>query len=113
MAADGGLHSHVIQRIYISYDLNKANLQSAVYHPDYVNNVGWFGIYAETGLREIRYDTTFETEDELRMGVAFLLLTVGPQGEIKIQMPDYMTPTRYDRAAWDLTEKRPGSQGDY
>ena len=93
MAADGGLHSHLIQRIYISYDLNKANWQSEAYHPDYVNNVGWFGIYAETGLREIRYDTTFETEDELRMGVEFLELTVGLQSGTKIQLPNYHDTT--------------------
>ena len=36
---DGCFYSHAIQRIYISYDLNKANRQSAVYLPDYVNDV--------------------------------------------------------------------------
>ena len=110
---DGGLYSHAIQRIYISYDLNKANWRSAVYQPDYVNFVVWFEIYGETGLREIRYDHTFETEDELRMGVAFLGLTVGPQSEIKIQLPNYMAQERYNRAFWDLTEQCPGSQGAY
>ena len=110
---DGGLYSHAIQKIYISYDLNKANWRSAVYQPDYVNNIVWFEIYGETGLREILYDHTFENEDELRMGVAFLGLTVGPQSEIKIQLPDYMTKQRYDRAFLDLTEQCPGSQGDY
>ena len=110
---DGGLYSHAIQRIYISYDLTKANWRSAVYQPDYFNNVVRFEIYGETGLREIRYDHTFETEDELRMGVAFLGLTVGPQSDIKIQLPNYMTQERYDRAFWDLTEQCPGSQGVY
>ena len=110
---DGGLYSHAIQRIHISYDLNKANWRSAVYQPDYVNDVVWFEIYGETGLREIRYDHTLETEDELRMGVAFLGLTVGPQSEIKIQLPNYMTQERYNRAFWDLTEQCPGSQGGY
>ena len=110
---DGGLYSHAIQKIYISYDLNKANWRSAVYQPDYVNNIVWFEIYGETGLREILYDHTFENEDELRMGVAFLGLTVGPQSEIKIQLPNYMTKQRYDRAFLDLTEQCPGSQGDY
>ena len=110
---DGGFYSHAIQRIYISYDLNKANWQSAVYLPDYVNDVVWFEIYGDTGLREIRYDHTFDTEDELRMGVAFLGLTVGPQSEIKIQLPNYMTQERYNRAFWDLTEQCPGSQGGY
>ena len=110
---DGGLYSHAIQRIYISYDLNKANWQSAVYVPDYVNDVVLFEIYGDTGLREIRYDHTFDTEDELRMGVAFLGLTVGPQSEIKIQLPNYMTQERYNRAFWDLTEQCPGSQGGY
>ena len=110
---DGGLYSHAIQRIYISYDLTKANWRSAVYQPDYVNNVVRFEIYGETGLREIRYDHTFENEDELRMGVAFLGLTVGPQSDIKIQLPNYMTQERYDRAFWDLTEQCPGSEGVY
>ena len=110
---DGGLYSHAIQRIYISYDLTKANWRSAVYQPDYVNNAVRFEIYGETGLREIRYDHTFENEDELRMGVAFLGLTVGPQSDIKIQLPNYMTQERYDRAFWDLTEQCPGSQGVY
>ena len=110
---DGGLYSHAIQRIYISYDLTKASWRSAVYQPDYVNNVVRFEIYGETGLREIRYDHTFENEDELRMGVAFLGLTVGPQSDIKIQLPNYMTQERYDRAFWDLTEQCPGSQGVY
>ena len=110
---DGGFYSHAIQRIYISYDLNKANWQSAVYVPDYVNDVVLFEIYGDTGLREIRYDHTFDTEDELRMGVAFLGLTVGPQSEIKIQLPNYMTQERYNRAFWDLTEQCPGSQGGY
>ena len=110
---DGGFYSHAIQRVYISYDLNKANWQSAVYVPDYVNDVVLFEIYGDSGLREIRYDHTFDTEDELRMGVAFLGLTVGPQSEIKIQLPNYMTQERYNRAFWDLTEQCPGSQGGY
>ena len=110
---DGGFYSHAIQRVYISYDLNKANWQSAVYVPDYVNDVVLFEIYGDTGLREIRYDHTFDTEDELRMGVAFLGLTVGPQSEVKIQLPNYMTQERYNRAFWDLTEQCPGSQGGY
>ena len=110
---DGGFYSHAIQKVYISYDLNKANWQSAVYVPDYVNDVVLFEIYGDTGLREIRYDHTFDTEDELRMGVAFLGLTVGPQSDIKIQLPNYMTQERYNRAFWDLTEQCPGSQGGY
>ena len=110
---DGGFYSHAIQRLYISYDLNKANWQSAVYVPDYVNDVVLFEIYGDTGLREIRYNHTFDTEEELRMGVAFLGLSVGPQSEIKIQLPNYMTQERYNRAFWDLTEQCPGSQGGY
>ena len=110
---DGGFYSHAIQRVYISYDLNKANWQSAVYVPDYVNDVVLFEIYGDSGLREILYDHTFDTEDELRMGVAFLGLSVGPQSEIKIQLPNYMTQERYNRAFWDLTEQCPGSQGGY
>ena len=36
---DGGFYSHAIQRIYVSYDLNKANWRSAVYQPDYYNDI--------------------------------------------------------------------------
>ena len=110
---DGGLYSHAIQRIYVSYDLNKANWRSAVYQPDYYNDIVRFEIFGETGLREIRYDHTFDNEDELRMGVAFLGLSVGPQSDIKIQLPNYMTKERYDRAYLDLTAQCPGSQGGY
>jgi len=109
----GGLYSHAIQRLYVTYDLNKANWRSAVYQPDYVNDVVRFEIYGETGLREIRYDHKFENEDELRMGVAFLGLSVGPQSDIKIQLPNYMTKKRYDRAIRDLVKQCPGSQGGY
>ena len=108
-----GLYSHAIQRIYVSYDLNKANWRSAVYQPDYLNNGVKFEIFGETGLREIRYDHTFENEDELRVGLAFLGLTVGPQNDIKIQLPNYMTKERYDRAFLDLTEQCQGSQNGY
>ena len=84
-----------------------------MYQPDYVNNIVWFEIFGETGLREISYDHTFEIEDELRIGVGFLGLTVGPQKDIKIQLPNFMTKERYDRAFLDLTEQCPGSQGEY
>ena len=110
---DDGLYSQAIQRIYISHNLQKANWRSALYKPDYVNHIVWFEIYEETGLIEIRSNHTFETEDELRMGVAFLGLTVGPQSEIKIQLPNYVTQVRYDRAFWDLTEQCPGNQGGF
>ena len=110
---DGGIYAHAIQRMYVSYDLNKANWRSAVYQPDYVNDVVIFEIYGDAGLREIRYDHTFENEDELRLGIVFLGLTVGPQNNIKIQLPTYMTKERYDRAFLDLTAQCPGSQGGY
>ena len=74
-----------------------SNWRSAVYQPDYYNDIVRFEIYGETGLREI-VTTTFETEDELRIGAGFLGLTVGPQKDIKIQLPNYMTKERYDRA---------------
>ena len=110
---DGGLYSNAIQRIYISYDLNKANWRSAVYQPDYVNNIVRFEVFGETGLRELRYDHKFKNEDELRIGVAFLGLSVGSQSDIKIQLPNPMTKERYDRAYWDLAEQCPGSQEEY
>ena len=109
----GGTYSHAIERIYISYDLNKANWRSAVYQPDYVNNVVMFEIFGETGLRELHYDHKFKNEDELRIGVGFLGLDVGPQKHIKVQLPNYMTKERYDRAYLDLTAQCPGSSGGY
>ena len=109
----GGIYSHAIQKIYISYDLNKANWRSAVYQPDYVNNIVRFEIFGENGLREVRYDHTFDNEEELRIGIAFLGLTFGLQSDIKIQLPNYMTKERFDRAFWDLVEQCPGSQGGY
>ncbi len=69
--------------------------------------------FGELGLREVRYDHTFENEDELRIGVGLLGLSVGPQKDIKIQLPDYMTKERYDRAYLDLTEQCLGSSGRY
>jgi|TARA_X000000950_G_scaffold80872_1_gene101654 hypothetical protein len=63
--------------------------------------------------REICYDHTFENEDELRIGVGFLGLSVGPQKDIKFQLPNYMTKERYDRAYLDLTAQCPGSSGGY
>lgn len=110
---NGGFYSHAIQRIYVSYDLNKANWRSAVYQPDYYNDIVRFEIFGELGLREVRYDHTFENEDEMRIGVGLLGLSVGPQKDIKIQLPDYMTKERYDRAYLDLTEQCPGSSGRY
>ena len=105
------LYSNAIQRIYISYDLNKANWRSAVYQPDYFNDIVRFEIFGETGLQEIRYDHTFEAEDELRIGAGFFGLTAGPQKDIKIQLPNYMIKERYDRAYLDLTEQCPVSSG--
>ena len=110
---NGGIYSHAIKRIYMSYDLNKANWRSAVYQPDYVNNIVRFEIFGENGLREVRYDHTFDNEEELRIGIAFLGLTFGLQSDIKIQLPNYMTKERFDRAFWDLVEQCPGSQGGY
>ena len=109
----GAAYSNAIERIYIRYDLNKANWRSAVYRPDYVNNVTLFEIYGEKGLRELSYDHAFANEDELRIGVAFLGLAVGPQSDIKIQLPKYITQDRYNHAYWDLTEQCPGTQAVY
>ena len=112
MKQSGGLYSHAIQRIYVSYDLNRANWRSAVYQPDYYNDIVRFEIYGEMGLREMRYDHNFENEDELRIGVGFLGLSVGPQKDIKIQLPNYMTKERYDRAYLDLTAQCPEFPAD-
>ena len=110
---NGGIYSHAIKRIYISYDLNKANWRSAIYKSDYFKNIVIFEIFGEKGLREVHYDHTFKSEEELRIGVAFIGLTIRPQNNIKIQMPHYMTKIRYDRALLDLKEQCPGNQGGY
>ena len=67
----------------------------------------------QNGLREVRYDHTFDNEEELRIGIAFLGLTFGLQSDIKIQLPNYMTKERFDRAFWDLVEQCPGTQDGY
>ena len=46
---------------------------------------------------------TFENEDELRIGVGFLGLSVGPQKDIKFIFKLKWTKERYDRANLDLT----------
>ena len=105
---NGVIFSHAIQRIYISYDLNKANWLTAVYNSNYYKDVVMFEIFGDMGLREVRYDHTFKNDDELREGVSFLGLTVGPQNYIKIRLPNYITKKIYDRAVLDLKEQCPG-----
>ena len=46
--SSGGFYAHAIQRIYVTYDLNKANWKSAVYQMDYANNSIRFEVYGET-----------------------------------------------------------------
>ena len=113
---DGGSTHMQFKGFIVSYDLNRANWRSAVYQPDYYNDIVRFEIFGELGLREVRYDHTFENEDELRIGVGLLLpenVVLFVQKDIKIQLPDYMTKERYDRAYLDLTEQCPGSSGRY
>ena len=111
--SSGGFYSHAIQRIYVTYDLNKANWKSAVYQMDYANNSIRFEVYGEKGLKAVHYDHTFASADELRMGVALLGLAVGPQNGFTVQLPKYMTKERYDRALSDLTQQCPGSTSSY
>ena len=111
--SSGGFYSHAIQRIYVNYDLNKANWKSAVYQMDYANNSIRFEVYGDKGLKAVNYDHAFDSEDELRMGVALLGLGVGPQNGFTVQLPNYMTKERYDRALWDLTQQCPGSPSPY
>ena len=85
---DGGLYSHAIQRIYISYDLNKANWRSAVYQPDYFNDIVRFEIFWRNGTKERFFMTTFGTEDELRIGVGFSWPNCWPS---KISKFSYLT----------------------
>ncbi len=47
------------------------------------------------------------------MGVALLGLGVGPQNGFTVQLPNYMTKERYERALWDLTQECPGSPSPY
>ena len=84
-----------------------------MYKSDYFKNVVMFEVYGETGLRELRFDHKFKNEDELRIGIAFLGLSVGPQSDIKIQFPNYMTKERYDRSIRDLAEQYSGSGNAY
>ena len=110
---DGGIYSHAIKKIYVSYDLSKANWNSAVYVPNYAEDYVQFEIYGGLGLRELSYDHSFDNEEELRLAVSFLGLSVGKSSDIKIRLPQYMTKERYDRAYLDLIEQCPGDTGRY
>ena len=44
---NGGIYSHAIKRIYISYNLNKANWRSAVYKPDYSKDIVMLRFFGE------------------------------------------------------------------
>ena len=110
---DGGIYSHAIKKIYVSYDLSKANWNSAVYVPNYAEDYVQFEIYGGLGLRELSYDHSFDNEEELRLAVSFLGLSVGKSSDIKIRLPQYMTKERYDRAYLDLIEQCPGDSGRY
>lgn len=110
---DGGIYSHAIKKIYVSYDLSKANWNSAVYVPNYAEDYVQFEIYGGLGLRELSYDHSFDNEEELRLAVSFLGLSVGKSSDIKIRLPQYMTKERYDRAYFDLIEQCPGDSGRY
>ena len=111
--SSGAFYSHAIQRIYVTYDLNKANWKSAVYQMDHANNSIRFEVYGKKDLKAVHNDHLFDNEDELRMGVAFLGLTVGPQSGFTVQLPKYMTKERYDRALRDVTKQCPGSISSY
>ena len=110
---DGGIYSHAIKKIYVSYDLSKANWNSAVYVPNYTEDYVQFEIYGGLGLRELSYDHSFDNEEELTLAVSFLGLSVGKRSDIKIRLPQYMTKERYDRAYLDLIEQCPGDSGRY
>ena len=110
---DGGIYSHAIKKIYVSYDLSKANWNSAVYVPNYAEDFVQFEIYGGLGLRELSYDHSFDNEEELRLAVSFLGLSLGKSSDIKIRLPQYMTKERYDRAYLDLIEQCPGDSGRY
>ena len=72
-----------------------------------------FEIYGGLGLRELSYDHSFDNEEELRIAVSFLGLSLGKSSDIKIRLPQYMTKERYDRAYFDLIEQCPGDTGGY
>ena len=46
--------------------------------------------------------------EELNIAASLLGLPVGPQKNIKINLPDYATKERYDRAYSDLIKECPG-----
>lgn len=110
---NGGIYSHAIQKIFVKYDLSKANWNSAVYVPNYFEDVVYFEVYGDKGLRELNYQHSFANEEELRIGLALIGLSEGTLTDIKIKLPSYITKERYDRAYWDLREQCPGIQGDY
>ena len=51
--------------------------------------------------------------EELNIAASLLGLPVGPQKNIKINLPDYATKERYDRAYSDLIKECPGITSKY
>ena len=107
------MYSHAFKRIYVKYDLNKAIWKSTVYKMDQSKRPTELQIYGIKGLKELTYSHNFKTEDELNIAASMLSLPVGPQKFIKINLPDYATKERYDRAYSDLIKECPGIHSKY
>ena len=56
--------------------------------------------------------TLLKMRTKPRIGAGFLGQSVGPQKDIEIQLPNYMTKERYDRAYLDLTAQCPEFPAD-
>ena len=102
------MYNHAFKRIYVKYDLNKANWKSTIYKINKSKKPTELHIYGIKGLKELTYSHNFKTKEELIIAASFLNLPVGPQKSIKINLPDYAIKERYDKAYSDLVKECPG-----
>ena len=106
-------YSHALKRIYVKYDLNKAIWKLTVYKMNKLKKPIELHIYGTKGLKELTYSHNFKTKDELIIAVSLLGLSVGPQKNIKINLPDYAVKEKYDRAYSELINECPGIYSKY
>ena len=72
---DGGFDHTQFKELYSTTSISELAISRVC--ADYVNDVVLFEIYGDTGLREIRYDHTFDTEEECAWALHFLASLLG------------------------------------
>ena len=64
-------------------------------------------------IKGLTYSHNFKTNEKLNISASLLGLSVGAEKSIKINLPDYATKERYDRAYSDLIKECPGINSKY